>query len=235
MSEVRDGSPAIEMTGTIVEVTADLPHIVLTYDDGPEPGGTDRVMDALADRGATATFFVLLSRVRRHPSLFQRLADSPHDIGLHGPDHQRLSRFGAEEVEARIRDAKSELEDVLGREVVWFRPPYGAQTPETRSAIARCGLTSVGWGPALQDWHALDADDHVENGLDGAHPGAVLLAHDGFAAIEDGVEDGPAPVFDRGALTRRVLDAYAQRGWQGCSLTNALIHGSPVYREWFKR
>ncbi len=63
-------------------------------------------------------------------------------------------------------------------------------------------------------------------------PGAILLAHDGFAGPEDGVDDGPPPQFDRGELTGLLLDHYAARGLVGCSLGEALESGSPIERSW---
>jgi peptidoglycan/xylan/chitin deacetylase (PgdA/CDA1 family) len=113
-----------------VEPGAGERPVVLTYDDGPEPGGTDAVLKVLAGHGVTATFFVLLSRTRRYPGLLSEVLAAGHEIGLHGVDHQRLTTLDPAHVAQRTADARHELEDTIGREVRWFRPPYGGQSAE---------------------------------------------------------------------------------------------------------
>src|SRR5690606_32118384 len=62
----------------------------LTYDDGPDPDSTPRVLDALRRHGAVATFFVLTEAARRHPDVLRRIVDEGHEIALHGSDHRSL-------------------------------------------------------------------------------------------------------------------------------------------------
>jgi peptidoglycan/xylan/chitin deacetylase (PgdA/CDA1 family) len=207
-------------------------QVVLTYDDGPEPGGTDKVLRALADAGATATFFVLLSRVRRYPALLAEVAAAGHEIGLHGVDHRPLTAFDAATAEHRTADAKAELQEALGRPVSWFRPPYGSQSPVTWRAVIAAALTPVLWTVTLRDWLDVPATERLDAACDFDEPGAILLGHDGFASLDDGVDDGPAPVFDRGDLARRLLDRYDGMGLTGCSLGRALESGSPVRKVW---
>ncbi|MDQ1584397.1 MAG: hypothetical protein QOF36_2451 [Microbacteriaceae bacterium] len=221
--------------GSIVRVATDAPHIVLTYDDGPEPGGTDRVLAALANHGASATFFILLSRARRYHGLVEDVVAAGHEIALHGVDHRRLTTFSASEVRRRTNDAKAELEDLSGRSIRWFRPPYGAQSLRTWRAIRSTRLAPVLWGPTTWDWRDIPQSERVDSALRGAAPGAILLAHDGQASTDDGAFDGPAPHLDRGELTDLVLDAYAARGLSGRSLGDALTLGSPVREARFSR
>lgn len=221
--------------GSLQEIRTPQPHIVLTYDDGPEPGGTDAVLGTLADHGASATFFVLVSRARRHRSLLDQVVAAGHEIGLHGVDHRRLTTFSPAEVERRTRAGKAELEDMIGRGVAWFRPPYGAQTFSTWRAVVRSGLVPVLWGPELLDWRDITQDERVRAARRGARPGAIVLAHDGFAGVEDGVDDGPSPPVDRGELNCRVLDAYRDVGLVGRSLSDVLVEGKQVRWATFKR
>src|SRR3954466_12802394 len=117
-----DGAPGTSIYEVAVDNAAR--HVVLTYDDGPQAGDTEGILEALAERQATATFFVLMSRVRRHPGLFQDVVAAGHEIGLHGVDHRRLTTVPVDELDKRTADAKDELQDRLGRAVTWFRPPY---------------------------------------------------------------------------------------------------------------
>lgn len=224
----RAGAPV----GSVEAVRTTAPEVVLTFDDGPDPVGTPAVLDALAAHGASATFFVLMTRVRRFPALLERVRDEGHEVALHGVDHQRLSRFSGAEVRARTAAARAELEGLAGRPVRWFRPPYGAQTPAAWLGVRRAGLVPVLWGPTTWDWRDVSQDERVAKAQQGVRAGAVVLAHDAFADERDGAEatGGPlrAPAVDRGDLVDRVLTAYAARGLRGRSLGEALESGTAV-------
>ena len=75
--------------GSLTNIRTAAPQVVLTFDDGPQPGGTEQVLGPLAETGSTATFFVLVSRARRFPSLLAEVVAAGHEIGLsntHGYD-----------------------------------------------------------------------------------------------------------------------------------------------------
>lgn len=225
--------------GSVEAVRTSEPDVVLTFDDGPDPVGTPAVLDALAAHGATATFFVLLTRVRQHPDLLRRVVREGHEVGLHGVDHQPLPRFSHTEAYARTLAARTELEALTGERLRWFRPPYGAQTPPTWLGVRRAGLMPVLWGPTTWDWRDLPQADRVAKAQEGVRAGAVVLAHDAFAGVADGaVDDGRGmiePDVDRFDLVDRVLTAYAARGLGGRALGSALAHGSPVRAARFRR
>ncbi|RBY86141.1 polysaccharide deacetylase family protein [Blastococcus sp. TF02A-26] len=221
--------------GSVVEVRTADPVVALTFDDGPEPGGTDRVLAALADAGATATFFVLLTRVRRHRGLLDELVAAGHEVALHGVDHRALPDLPPGEVAPTLRAGRAELEDAAGRAVRWYRPPYGRQTPRTWRAATRAGLTPVLWGPTTWDWREATHEQRLAKAREGARRGAVVLAHDGFAGPEDGAFDGPAPDLDRGRLVTDVLAGYAADGLRARSLGEVLDAGTAVREARFSR
>lgn len=215
-----------------VDLHGDARHVILTYDDGPQPGDTEAVLAALAAHGATATFFVLLTRVRRHPALFAEVVAAGHEIGLHGVDHQRLTTVAPSSLASRTTDARAELEDTLGRPVTWFRPPYGDQSEASWHAVTDAGMTPVMWSATLRDWLDTTTEDRLTSATT-TGPGTILLAHDGYAALADGVDDGPAPDFDRGRLATLLLDRYAASGVTGTSMSRALECGTAVKRVWW--
>jgi peptidoglycan/xylan/chitin deacetylase (PgdA/CDA1 family) len=221
--------------GSVLAVRTSEPHIVLTFDDGPQPGGTEPVLDALSIRGATATFFILVGRARRRRALLADIVSAGHEIALHGIDHRSLTDFRAAEVRSRTADGRAELEDLAGVPVRWMRPPYGRQTLSTWTAIRSTGLEPVLWGPTTFDSRSVSQKERVARAMRGAEAGAILLAHDGFADAGDGVDDGPAIDLDRGELTRLVLNAYAGRGLAGRSLGDALLTGTLHRGAWFGR
>ncbi|WP_369257928.1 polysaccharide deacetylase family protein [Geodermatophilus amargosae] len=221
------------LLGSAVELRTPRPEVVLTFDDGPEPGGTDQVLTALASAGASATFFVLLTRVRRHRALLDEVLAAGHEVALHGVDHRALPSLPPDEVARLVRAGRAELEDATGRPVRWFRPPYGRQTFRNWRAVTAAGMVPVLWGPTTWDWKDVTVAERVAKAQQGIRPGAIVLAHDGFAGPADGACDGPPPVLHRGELIAGVLEGYAGRGLAARSLEHALDAGELVRETWF--
>jgi peptidoglycan/xylan/chitin deacetylase (PgdA/CDA1 family) len=208
---------------------------VLTYDDGPTPGVTDRLLPFLAEAGATATFFVLLTRARASLSLLGELLAAGHEIGLHGPDHTPLTTLPPEAHLPRFRDGRRELEDLVGQRVRWSRPPYGAQNVVAWQAARTAGLTPVLWTAHCRDWEDLPQEDYLADARAIEPEGCVLLLHDGFADERDGVDDGPPPPrLHRIALTQAVLARVDDSGLAVTSLGRALEHEETVERPWLQ-
>ena len=207
--------------------------VVLTYDDGPTPGVTDRLLTVLADAGATATFFVLVTRARRRPDLLRDLLTAGHEIGLHGRDHRRLTTVDPGTLPDLLRDGRHELEDLAGVPVRWFRPPYGAQNAASWRAARSADVTPVLWSSHCLDWLEVPLDERLGQLLSRPLAGSVVLLHDGFADASDGVDDGPPPAFDRCILTSAVLDEVTSQGLSARSLGAALETTTAVWRPWF--
>jgi peptidoglycan/xylan/chitin deacetylase (PgdA/CDA1 family) len=220
--------------GLSVVSTSSVTSTVLTYDDGPTPGITDVLLPELATVGATATFFVLLTRVRAYPGLLREMMAAGHEVALHGPDHLRLTSLPPEAHAARFRDAKAELEDLTGVPVRWSRPPYGAQDPPAWRAARDAGLRPVLWSVTCFDWETHPPEVYLSD-LRATDPaGNIVLLHDGYADARDGVDDGPPPKLDRVALTRSVLDEISAAGLVASSLGGALEQAEPQQRPWLE-
>lgn len=223
----------VSVMGSVVAVDTDQPTIVMTFDDGPEPGSTESVVEALADHGATATFFLLSNRAAASPDLVRELAAAGHEIALHGIDHRPLGAFSPAEVRARTASGRAALEDITGVPVRWMRPPYGRQSPRRYRAVRAAGLMPVLWGSTSLDSADVPSDARMAAVARDLTPGTILLCHDGRAGVADGVDDPPIPPFHRGDLTRRILDLYAESGLHARSLGDALHDGTPRLRAWF--
>lgn len=223
----------VPILGSILSVATAEPVVILTYDDGPEPGQTERVMETLAEFDAHATFFMLSRRALAHPKLVDEVRNAGHEIALHGRDHRPLNQFRPREVYDRTRRAKSELEDVAQVEVRWFRPPYGKQSPRVYQAVRSCGLMPVMWTASQRDSANVTLDERLRSVERALRPGVILLAHDGRAGLDDGVDDGALRPFDRGDLARLVLEIYAGAGLRGTSLGQAMSVGTGRRGMWF--
>jgi peptidoglycan/xylan/chitin deacetylase (PgdA/CDA1 family)/glycosyltransferase involved in cell wall biosynthesis len=219
---VRGVSPVFR---SVVGVRTDRPAVVLTLDDGPDPEWTPGILDALAARGATATFFVLLTRTRRHPELLRRIVAEGHEVALHGADHRRLTSFSRTDARRMLEEGRSELEAQIGIPVRWYRPPYGALSMSSWWAVRRSGMTPVLWTTSVLDGRDAAHGERLARATTGVRPGTILLAHDSRAGADDGVSDPAIAPFDRVALISDVLDEYDRRGLRTVSLEKALRSG----------
>jgi peptidoglycan/xylan/chitin deacetylase (PgdA/CDA1 family) len=221
--------------GTVRAVATTEPDVVLTYDDGPDPRDTAPILEQLEKHGATATFFVLTGRAKQHSSLLCEVMAAGHEIALHGIDHTRLTQYPAAEVLRRCKQGKAELEELTGREVRWFRAPYGALQLPHWLAVRRAGMEPVGWGPTPGDWRHVAEEEMAADAMHALAAGEIMLAHDGFAGPGDGVDDGPQPVLDRGRLAGLMLNGLQERGLRARSLGEALTAGDHARRwAWFR-
>jgi peptidoglycan-N-acetylglucosamine deacetylase len=152
--------------------------LALTFDDGPDPGWTPLVLDALALAGARATFFVIAPRAMRYPSLVSRMREEGHTVAFHCTQHVRHDAMTPGEIEA---DVESGL-PALGESVRFWRTPWGALTPATEEIARKHRLTLVGWTADTQDWRGRLHDWMLARVEGGISPGAIVLMHDGLGS-----------------------------------------------------
>ena len=228
-------APLTSPVGSVRAVATRGNHVILTYDDGPDPESTLEVVNALSRAEVSATFFVLMSRVHRHKDVLAEIVDHGYEVGLHGWDHTRLTEHSTQTIVRRIRDSREELQHLTGSPVRWFRPPYGAQSPRTWSALKACGLTPVMWTTSTQDSRPGDLDEKLKAALHRLQPGAIILAHDSVADESDGAQEAPTPfALDRGALATALITALTARGMRPMSLGEALELGGTLQKSaWF--
>lgn len=154
-------------------------HVALTFDDGPDPSSTPAVLETLDAFGWRATFFCLGSQALRAPDLVAEVVARGHEIGVHGDSHRSQLLRSAPAVIRDLRDARARLEDMSGRTVRWFRPPYGGVSAASLVAAHRTGLQMVLWTTWGLDWrHDATGASVAANIRRTFVPGATVLLHD---------------------------------------------------------
>lgn len=185
----------------------------LTYDDGPDPVWTPRILDVLADHQAHATFFVLAGPARRYPELIRRIVNEGHELALHGLDHQSLLTIRPRLAVQRIKVARAEIEAIAGTGVRLYRPPYGEHTLLQALAVRRLGLDLIIWSGDAHDWVHDSEVGIAARAIDAVFPGAIILLHDARADPETLAKDEDLPRFDRAEVLEHILTAMRARGY----------------------
>jgi peptidoglycan/xylan/chitin deacetylase (PgdA/CDA1 family) len=183
-----------ESRSTVVPGNAPLAarKVWLTFDDGPHPQHTRRILDVLKARGVVATFFVRGENVERAGTdLLQRAHGEGHGIGNHTFSHKRLPNLSEPEVRAEIVRAESLIADLLGPFKL-FRPPYGQSSAMVDRVIRELGYLKILWHADTRDWNPdYQPDRWVRHGVEQVRSQArsIVLAHDKFATTADHVAD----------------------------------------------
>jgi peptidoglycan-N-acetylglucosamine deacetylase len=150
-------------------------QVALTFDDGPDPVWTLLVLDALAEAGARATFFVVAPLAERHPSLLSRMRREGHTVAFHCKEHVRHDVMTAQEIQADV----AYWLGVLGQTTRYWRTPWGVVTPATEEVAREKGLMLVGWTADTRDWRGGPPDLMLARVERDTLPGAIALMHDG--------------------------------------------------------
>jgi peptidoglycan/xylan/chitin deacetylase (PgdA/CDA1 family) len=164
---------------TVSRMRTARPVIALTFDDGPHPTLTPRLLDILAQRKVRATFFVIGNRVPPHAGLVRRIAAEGHEIGNHSWAHPDLSRLGDDALFDQIDRAAGAVGDAVGRAPVVMRPPYGLLSARQRRLVHETRrLPTVLWSVDPEDWRRPSPATLTARIVAASEPGAVILAHD---------------------------------------------------------
>jgi peptidoglycan-N-acetylglucosamine deacetylase len=180
-------------------------EVALTFDDGPDPEVTPRVLDLLDRAGARASFFCIGRRVESRPDLAAEIVRRGHRIENHTWSHPNSFAWYLPAAQRReMLRAQEAIERRTGRAPELFRPPAGFRNPLTERELSRAGLTLASWTRRGYDIFEREPRTILRRLLAGLSPGDVLLLHDGSA-----VTGGGNPVVLE--VLPRLLDALAAR------------------------
>ena len=193
-------------------IPTDRKVVALTFDDGPNPDATPRILDTLAEKKVCATFFVLGSHVQRWPDLVMRMSHEGHQLGNHGYFHRKLQFKSPFYVSRDIRLGIRAIRRAGAPAPRYFRAPHGFRSPWTTPIASSYGERTVGWSLGVWDSDRPGVDEIVRRTLEGVSPGSIVLLHDG---------DGYNPDGDRmqtAAALPRIIDRLKDQGYEFATL-----------------
>lgn len=156
----------------------DARGVALTFDDGPDPNYTPRLLDALKDVGVHATFFVIVDKARRHPDIVSRMLAEGHEVEIHGYTHAMvpllMPRASVKQVSLSSRILKEELSVVAH----WYRPTWGLINLPAWLAAKRSHLRFITWSVMVGDWRATEPSELLRRILRKVRAGSVIVLHD---------------------------------------------------------
>jgi peptidoglycan-N-acetylglucosamine deacetylase len=201
---------AAELHSRVLNATARVQRhvgpgaVALTFDDGPHPGSTDRILDVLGELEVRATFFCVGNNVRAYPDLVRRMQNEGHAIGSHSHTHPYPAETALRSLARDYRQGREALARVVGKQISLFRPPHGHLDWASAGVIRQLGLVPWLWSVDPEDWRPCATREHIAAVGAGAMSGDVVLLH-------DWIEQPWSPeALDRSATIGAVADIVAQ-------------------------
>lgn len=229
--------------------------VYLTFDDGPHPPETERVLDVLRERGARATFFLIGSKVSGNEAVLHRMLEEGHALGLHTYSHAgTFPLLSFDKMLADVNEGKRAVESVAGKKISLFRPPFGVTNPTIAKVVRTLGLQTVGWDVRSFDTMFCKSSEHFckssehsckqsgysckqsEHSCKQSEHSCKQSGHDWYVPVVERIMKQVRPgsvilLHDRldGAseLLALLLDSLAASGYDfTCALPNTLISSS---------
>jgi peptidoglycan/xylan/chitin deacetylase (PgdA/CDA1 family) len=158
--------------------------VALTFDDGPDPEFTPRVLDILRSKGVPATFFVVGSRVRTRPDILAQIDAAGHLVGNHTDTHGAGFHFHLwAAIRKELAACNLAVRSTIGKEPAFFRSPQGFKNPALGDVVREMGFSAIGWQVRGFDSVEPDADKIVRRIVSRVRPGGIVQMHDGSSAF----------------------------------------------------
>ncbi len=151
------------------------PKVALTFDDGPHPEYTPKLLDALKERGVKATFFLIGKNAKVHPEIVKRIADEGHVIGNHTMNHVEITKMADADAFLELDENRKLLEGITGMPVEYMRPPFGAWQKSLENKV---NALPVLWSVDPLDWTTENTEEVVRRVIEEVEDDDIILLHD---------------------------------------------------------
>ncbi len=164
---------------TFTRVMVSGNHIAITYDDGPHPANTPRLLDILAERNIKATFYVIGNNVNLYPGVLRRTVAEGHEIGNHSQTHCLLSKLSDSQLRLEMQRCQDSIGRAAGIRPRTMRPPYGGLVQRQRQLVFdEFGYPTILWSVDPLDWKRPGASVIANRIVSSTAAGGIVLAHD---------------------------------------------------------
>ncbi len=171
--------PARARAVTYSKVKVGGPYVAMTFDDGPHPTNTPRLLDILKRRNIKATFFVVGTNARRYPGIMQRIVAEGHEVGNHTVNHPHLTKISHEKAVAEVSGCAEAIRATCGVRPRIFRPPGGYINNRQKIWLKDdFGYSTIMWAVDPQDWRRPGSGVVASRIINDTDPGDIILAHD---------------------------------------------------------
>ena len=200
---------------TFNSVHVDGPYIALTFDDGPNPTLTPKLLDLLAARHLKATFFVVGQNAADHPDILKRAVREGHEIANHSWSHPNLGKMSDEAVRREIQKTDDAITAAIGKRPTLLRPPYGSITARQKKWIhEEFGYRIIIWDVDPLDWKRPGPSVVTARILKETKAGSIVLAHDIHPPT---IEAMP-----------KTFDQLMEKGFKSVTVTELLGMATPI-------
>jgi peptidoglycan/xylan/chitin deacetylase (PgdA/CDA1 family) len=171
-------------------ITTGTDTMALTFDDGPSPDWTPKMLEVLRQAGVKATFCLVGTEVEAYPDLVKEIVADGHTICNHSWDHNlNLGSLAADAIQSDMQRTNDAIEAAApGTPISYFRAPGGNWTATMVSVAADLGMSALDWAVDPRDWEVPPVDTIVSTIETSAQPGSIFLMHDGGGNRENSVE-----------------------------------------------
>ncbi len=138
---------------------------------------TDDILNALRVSNVHATFFMVEFWAEKYPEYVKKIDGQGHEIGTHSSTHSYMSKQNAEEIKLELTTSSEAIENVTGKKVELFRPPYGDYDNELIKTASELGYYTIQWDTDSLDWKDLSATDIAMRVINGVKSGSIILMH----------------------------------------------------------
>ncbi|MGG5322329.1 polysaccharide deacetylase family protein [Enterococcus sp. DIV2381] len=149
--------------------------VVLTFDDGPDPVNTVKLLDILKENNISATFFLVGKSAEKYPEAVKEIFKDGHEIGNHTFDHKDLKTLSSKDIKNEIDKTDRIIQNLIGRTPKYIRPPYGSVDKEIANIINR---PIINWSVDSEDWKSQNTDMIIQHVLQTVYDGSIILFHD---------------------------------------------------------
>lgn len=180
--------------------------VALTFDDGPHPVWTEKLLDGLKERGIRATFFVIGQSVKEHPELVRRMIKEGNQVGNHTYSHVQLTACKQSTALEEIKKTQDVIYQETGFRPLYIRPPFGSWSAALQK---KSRMETVLWDVDPYDWKVQNTDQIVKQILKQTEDGSIILLHDIYETSVDAALE--------------VADIFLQRGYRFCTVEEIMI------------